>query len=271
MCSFVTVVSRKRTYKKYLDDPSLPIPKTTRFRWQQSSQSVSSSFPVASLHVPGGDLQEADQSSCPVLPTCIDENVQINMNDFESIGSCETTIDQNANDNAETFDELEPCSAEQFETSGTPLQEENVEWDVSGSENEIGLSTDSESDNDINFSGSETSEEVEDSDVNEDSASEDENDSSQQKTYTAQENACMAILSLISRHCITTEAAKDIIALLKILCPENDTVQSLNYTIVQQVCGNCELYIYDVCERCLALFPRDRENQVICSTLGCNG
>lgn len=116
-----------------------------------------------------------------------------------------------------------------------------------------------------------TSEEVEDSDVNEDSASEDENDSSQQKTYTAQENACMAILSLISRHCITTEAAKDIIALLKILCPENDKVQSLNYTIVQQVCGNCELYIYDVCERWLALFPRDRENQVICSTLGCNG
>ena len=78
-----------------------------------------------------------------------------------------------------------------------------MELDVSGSENEIGLSTDSESDNDINFSGSETSEEVEDSDINEDSASENENDSSPQKTYTAQENACMAILSLISRHCIT--------------------------------------------------------------------
>ena len=217
MCSFVTVVSCKRTYKKYLDDPSLPILKTTRFRWQQSSQSVSSSFPVASLHVPGGDFQEADQSSYPVMPTCIDENVQININDFESIGSCESTIDQNANDNTETFDELEPRSAEEFETSGTPLQEENVEWNVSGSQNEIGLSTDSESDNDINFSGSETSEEVEDSDVNEDSASEDENDSSPQKTYTAQENACMAILFLISRHCITTEAAKDIIALLKIL------------------------------------------------------
>lgn len=107
-----------------------------------------------------------------------------------------------------------------------------MELDVSGSENKIGLSTDSESDNDINFSGSETSEEVEDSDVNEDSASEDENDSSPQKTYTAQENACMAILSLISRHRITTEAAKDIIALMKILCPENDTIQSLNYTSV---------------------------------------
>ena len=240
---------------------------------QQSSQCVSSSFPLASLHVDGGDFQEAEQSSCPVLPTCIDENVyvQININDFESIGSCESTIDQNANDNAETFDEIEPRSAEEFETSGTPLQEENVELDFSGSENQIGLSTDSESDNDINFSGSETSEEVADSDINEDSASENENDSSLQKTYTAQENACMAILSLISRHCITTEAAKDIIALLKILCPENDTVQSLNYASVQQVCGNCELYIYDICERCLALFPTDRENKVICSTLGCNG
>ena len=224
-----------------------------------------------SLHVPGGDFQEAEQRSCPDLPTCIDENVQININGFESIGSCESTIDQNANVNAESFDKIEPPSIEEIETSETPLQEENIVLDVSGSENEIGLSTDSESDNDSNFSGTETSEEVEDSDVNEDSASENENDSSLQKTYTAQENACMAILSLISRHCITTEAAKDIIALLKILCPENDAVQSLNYASVQQVCGNSELYIYDICERCLALFPTDRENQVICSTLGCNG
>lgn len=224
-----------------------------------------------SLHVPGGDFQEAEQSSCPDLPTCIDENVQINIYDGESIGSCKSTIDQNANDNAETFDEMEPHPADVVESSGTPLQEKNMELDVCGSENEIGLSTDTESDSNSNFSGSEMSEEVEDSDVNEDSASENENDGSPQKTYTAQENACMAILSLISRHRITTEAAKDIIALLKILCPENDTVQSLNYASVQQVCGNCEIYIYDICERCLALFPTDRENQVICSTLGCNG
>ena len=119
---FVTVVSRKRTYTKYLDDPSLPIPKTTRYRLQQSSQCVSSSFPLKSLHVAGGDFQEAEQSSCPVLPTCNDENVQININDFESIGSCESTIDQNANDNAETFDEIEPHSAEEFETSGVGCQ-----------------------------------------------------------------------------------------------------------------------------------------------------
>ena len=39
----------------------------------------------------------------------------------------------------------------------------------------------------------------------------------------------MAILSLIARHCITTEAAKDVIDLLKVLCPENDTLQSISY------------------------------------------
>lgn len=238
LCCFVTVVSRKRTYKKYLDDPSLPIPKTTRYRLQQSSLSVSSSFPLVSLHVPGGDFQEAEQSSCPDLPICIDENVQTNINDFKSIGSCESTIDQNANDNAETFDEIEP--ADVVESSGTPLQEGNMELDVSGSENEIGFSTDSESDSNSNFSGSKMSEEVEDSDVNEDSASENENHGSPQKTYAAQENACMAILSLISRHRITTEAAKDIIALLKILCPENDTVQykcveTVRYTFMTSV------------------------------------
>ena len=72
-----------------------------------------------SLHVPGGDFQEAEQSSCLDLSTCIDENVQININDFESIGSCESTIDQNANDNAETFDEIEPHPADVVESSGT--------------------------------------------------------------------------------------------------------------------------------------------------------
>ena len=112
------------------------------------------------------------------MPTCIDENVQINISDFESIGSCESTIDQNANSNAETFDEREPPPAEQVEPSGTPLQEGNMELDDSGSENEIGLSTDSESDSNSNFSGSETSEEVEDSDFDEGSASENEKDSS---------------------------------------------------------------------------------------------
>ncbi|XP_020622265.1 uncharacterized protein LOC110059888 [Orbicella faveolata] len=81
----------------------------------------------------------------------------------------------------------------------------------------------------------------------------------------------MSILSLIARHCITTEAAKDIIDLLKLLCPANELLQSLTYSKVQEVCGNCTVFTYDICENCLGLFPTNVEDQVVCSTTGCNG
>ena len=102
-----------------------------------------------------------------------------------------------------------------------------------------------------------TPEEIDDSDTDNHSLDfPDESDSNafQEKTFSAQENACMPILALISRHCMTTEAANDILDLLKLICPENVTVQSLNFTNVQQLCGNCELFIYDICERCLLFF-----------------
>ena len=96
------------------------------------------------------------------------------------------------------------------------------------------------------------------------------NDNSLQKSFSAQEEACMAILSSIARHCITTEAAKDIIDLFKLLCPGNELLQSLSYANVYQVCGNCSVFVYDICERCLGLSPADVGDQVICSTPGCD-
>lgn len=81
----------------------------------------------------------------------------------------------------------------------------------------------------------------------------------------------MAILSLIARHCITAEAAKDIIDLLKVLSPQNETLQFLSYAKVQEICASCELFVYDICEKCLALFPTNEEDRVTCSTGGCNG
>ena len=45
-----------------------------------------------------------------------------------------------------------------------------------------------------------------------------------------------------------------------------------SFTNVQQECGNCELFIYDICEKCLPLFPKVRKDQVKnCSTVGCDG
>ena len=95
--------------------------------------------------------------------------------------------------------------------------DENTEVGCGGREEKAESCTDSESDDNVSLSFSESSEEIEDSDSDDQESlhSGDENDSSPQKTFSAQECACMAILSLISRHCITTEAAKDIMASLK--------------------------------------------------------
>lgn len=54
-------------------------------------------------------------------------------------------------------------------------------------------------------------------------------------------------------------------------CPESVTFKSLSYSKVQEVCGQCELHVYDVCEVCLRLFPLDDENSFRCSTTGCVG
>ena len=36
-------------------------------------------------------------------------------------------------------------------------------------------------------------------------------------------------------------------------------------------CVEIVLFSFDICERCLGLFPADVEDQVICSTPGCDG
>ena len=76
----------------------------------------------------------------------------------------------------------------------------------------------------------------------------------------------MAVLAYVSRHCLTTEAAKDLIDLVRVTCPESPTFKTLNYSKVQEVCGNCQLLVYDICEKC---HPSDDENIYHCETNGC--
>ena len=82
------------------------------------------------------------------------------------------------------------------------------------------LSTDSDPD-DVEVSSSNSSEEIENSDTDDpslDSPDETETNSYQEKTFSTQElNACMVIMTIlvvISTHCMTSEAAKDILNLV---------------------------------------------------------
>ncbi|XP_044168176.1 uncharacterized protein LOC122952196 [Acropora millepora] len=81
----------------------------------------------------------------------------------------------------------------------------------------------------------------------------------------------MAVLAYVSRHCITNEAAKDLIDLVKVTCPESTTFKTLSYNKVQEVCGKCEMQVYDICEKCHRLFPVDDEGSYHCATTACMG
>lgn len=80
----------------------------------------------------------------------------------------------------------------------------------------------------------------------EEEGSDNSNDNMDTRLFTDHEKACMAVLAYVSRHCITNEAAKDLTDLVKVTCPESSTFKPLSYSKVQEVCGKCELHVYDM-------------------------
>jgi len=87
-----------------------------------------------------------------------------------------------------------------------PIPEKTTEIPIDVIHNNSDLSTDSDSDNDVEVSSSDSSEEIENSYTDShslDSPDESETNCSQEKTFSAKEYASMAILALMSRHCMT--------------------------------------------------------------------
>ena len=67
-------------------------------------------------------------------------------------------------------------------------------------------------------------------------------------------NVGMPVQSFVARRHITTKAAKDLLDLVKVSCPENSIFENLKYSTVQETCGNCEIFIQDICENCSRIF-----------------
>ena len=182
---------RTRKYKKYIDDPTFPIPKSTRYdhinRLQQSSQASTSSPALPSLF-PGDNFQHHDLSTSE-FSTHLSE-VAVDTNVVEDFDGMESNIMQE--NFTEAFYEIE-----------LPVPEETTEIPIGIIHDNSDMSADSDSDSDVEVSSSDPSEELDDSDADDhslDSPDESEsNVSCKEKTFSAQENACMAILALISR------------------------------------------------------------------------
>ena len=254
LSSFCIVGNRKRKYKKYVDDPSVSLPKSTKYDriYRSKDQPCSASLSVLlQCH----DFTQQVMQSAPATATTLEDEAMC--------GTPESIFD------------FEGTLVEEMESTITASDEIVVrEFKFVDRDSDRECNGTSSDDDDSDSATSESLSESEHSDTDDqetaDQCDETPNSSSKGKTL-AQEKACMAILALTARHCITTEAAKDIIGLLKVLCPDDETLQSLSYVKVQEVCGNCELTVYDICKKYFRLFPTDLDDEVICATPGCNG
>lgn len=255
---FLTEGYHVRKYKRYLDNPSVPVPKSTKF--DRYKRSATHSTANAAISIPQSVLGVA------VVPTESSASQTF-------VQEPEATVcdDQGALEflptNGYTQSEVFPSLESGVDNEGTMVIETCKLSGESDSEcSEISSSQDSclvtsESDESELEAQCYTSEEDEQDDNGHVVV--------ETRLFTDNEKVCQAILAYVSRHCLTNEAAKDLIDLVKVTCPESEIFKSLSYSKIQEVCGQCELHVYDICEVCFRLFPLDDENSFRCSTAGC--
>lgn len=252
-----------RTYKRYLDDPSLPLPKSTKYDLKKRSASNVNCNDLNNV-IPSQQaiLNHPESSVCDITYTYSQETEAITHDDMGTLEISGSSLDGYAE--AETFAEKE-VDSEAWLGDNEPLVED------SNSEcTEISLDLDSDSETSEIFSESEESEVSEENEQCGNS-SVDVDDTTEHRILSDQETVCMAVLAYVSRHNLTNEAAKDLIELVNVTCPGAATFKSLTYNKVQEVCGQCESHVYDICEVCLRLFPLDDEGSYQCATAGCVG
>lgn len=193
----------KRKYKKYIDDPSIAVPKLTRYGHFKSSTWPSHVQSTSSLWIPQSRFftQQVDQLALLSHEITLLQEIETTTNESSasqtSLEDIQSTVDNQAE--MQPFDETATCEIEMF--TGTCASRD--------SESDCSDSTEISSDNDFDsqafdsFSDSgDSGSDIDDQESVDLADNEGPNNSSSQKVFSAQEEASMAILSLIARHCI---------------------------------------------------------------------
>ena len=253
-CIFVGPIVRK--YKRYVDDPILPVPKRTLHHWKKT---VNCTDPYdAEMLVPVTEISQ-DQTHFnqdnTLPPACRDTTESVcglekedSVNDFRLPVQHQPFLLEDDNDASSYY--MYPVymsdSSDSLEASGTY---------ITGSE----FSESDLSDNDSNSCTSD--EEIEKSE---------DPPTASRPNFTSKELASMAIISFATRYLLSNEAASSFVELMKHLSPENKILQDLSYNKIQEMCGSCNLKVHDYCENCYGLFPDDKD-VYSCQTVNCTG
>lgn len=90
------------------------------------------------------------------------------------------------------------------------------------------------------------------------------------KVLSEKEKLSLLILSYIAKFKLSGSASVDLLDLLKLIAPEDTTLQSLTLSEIKETLGDCIINVYDYCGKCFAIFPKD-ENIYQCNTADSGG
>ena len=212
---FITEGIHIRKYKRYLDNPSVPVPKSTKCDRNKRSATRSN----AAISIP-----QSVVDFVAVLPT-------------ESSAS-QTFVEEPEATICDYRDALD-FSERRVENEDTRF----IETLSRGSDSECSEISSSQDSSLVTSESDESDLEAQCYTSDEDEQVENDNVDVETRLLTDHEKACQAVLAYVSRHCMKNEAAKDLIDLVKVTCPESLTFKSLSYSKVQEVCGQCELHV----------------------------
>ena len=84
------------------------------------------------------------------------------------------------------------------------------------------------------------------------------------------EKLSLLILSYIAKYKLSGSASVDLLDLLKLIAPEDNTLRSLSLSDIKETLGDCIVNVYDYCGKCFSIFPKD-ENIYQCNTANSEG
>ena len=252
--SFIFLGPIVRKYKRYVDDPILPVQKRSMHYWKKT---VNHTDPAgAEMLVPmteiSHDQTHINQDNAPP-PTCRDTTESFcgleeedSVNDFDLPVQHQPFLLEDDTDASSYHPAYLSDSSDSSDSSATY---------ITGSE----FSESYVSDNDSNSCTSD-----------EQSEKSDDPTTASSPNFTSKESASMAIISFSTRYLLSNEAASSFVELMKHLSPENKILQDLSYNKIQEMCGSCNLKVHDYCENCYGLFPDDKD-VYSCQTANCTG
>ena len=72
-----------------------------------------------------------------------------------------------------------------------------------------------------------------------------------------EERLSLIILFYIAKYKLSGSASVDLLDLLKLIAPEDNTLQSITLSDIKETQGDCIGNLHDYCGKCFSIFPKD--------------